>query len=57
MITLGLSYRLRLPIDIRKALREEADSRGWHLSFVIVEILKSWHAFRTAEKKSKALKK
>lgn len=41
---------IRLPLDIKRDLKEEADRRQWPMTFLMIEILRQWQAFNKKQK-------
>lgn len=41
---------VRLPLDLKRDLQEEANKRQWFLTYVIIDILKQWQAFNRKQK-------
>ena len=46
---------IRLPLDLKKDLKEEAFAKQWPVTLVIINVLKQWQAFRNTSKKSKRM--
>lgn len=41
---------IRIPLDLKRDLQAEANERHWPLTFVMLEIMRQWQAFRRKQK-------
>lgn len=41
---------IRLPLDLKRDLKAEADKRHWPMTFLMIEILRQWQAFHKKQK-------
>lgn len=42
---------VRLPLDLKRDLKAEADKRQWPVTYVVIDILKQWQEFSKVQKK------